>query len=97
MHMQDKEYELRGKTIFEEFIRAPLPDAHCSWNYVGRSDIHLVFIQGPGRKRIELDISGEAFAQAVDDPESRPRLERAVKQQLGLSESGRGIGLVKEI
>lgn len=96
--MGGKQFEAdeRGKTIFEEFIRVARPDAQLSWGYEGAREIHIAFIQRPGKKRIYIEISQEAFDQAVDDPASRPRLAREVEQQLRSSESGKGIGLVKE-
>jgi hypothetical protein len=85
-----------GRTIFGEFIRAARPDAQLSWDHEVARQIHIAFIQRPGRKRIYIEISQEAFDEATVDRESRLRLAREVRQQLRLSESGKGIGLVKE-
>jgi hypothetical protein len=96
--MGDRQFEIdeRGKTVFEEFIQAVRPDAQLSWRREESREIRIVLMQRLGKKRILLEISQEAFDQAVDDPASRPGLAREVEQQLRLAESGSGIGLVKE-
>jgi hypothetical protein len=95
--MADKQFEMDDsrQKIFEEFIRAARPGAQLSWGHEESRETHIAFIQRPGKRRIQLEISQEAF-EAVDDPSSRLRLARKVEQQLRLSESGTGIGLVKE-
>ncbi|MGA2725154.1 MAG: hypothetical protein ABSG79_22420 [Bryobacteraceae bacterium] len=96
--MGGKQFEAdeRGKAIFGEFIRAARPDAQLSWGHEAARQIHIAFIQRPGKKRIYIEISQEAFDEATVDRESRLRLEREVERQLRLSESGKGMGLVKE-